>query len=152
MVLGRGDYHYRHELLSVGEVPYRDDAVADDVGLEPSVVAYGWRPGAAHRRVANRGQTSVWEFPRPKASREHPTIKPVALVAKALANSTRPGALVLDPFAGSGSTAVAAQSLGRRSALVESEPRYVDVICRRLHDTAGLEVVHAVTGEPWSEP
>jgi site-specific DNA-methyltransferase (adenine-specific) len=77
-VMGRHDYHYRHE-----------------------GILYGWKPGAAHAFTGGRSQDTVWDVPRPKRSKEHPTMKPVELIAPALENSSLPGALVLDPFLGS---------------------------------------------------
>lgn len=120
-VLGRQDYHWRHE-----------------------PILYGWKPGAAHFYApGDRSQDTVWEidqleqdtiwrYPRPKRSAEHPTMKPVELCARAIANSTRVGELVFDPFAGSGSTAVAAAQLERRSCSIELDPAYAAVIISRL--------------------
>lgn len=113
-VMGRADYHYRHEVLF-----------------------YGWKPGAAHHFVADRTQDTVWEVPRPKRSQEHPTMKPVALIARAVRNSTRPGDLVLDPFAGSGTTLIACHQEDRTARLIELDPRYADVICRRYQEHTG---------------
>jgi site-specific DNA-methyltransferase (adenine-specific) len=124
-VMGHSDFHYRHESLF-----------------------YGWAPGAAHRAPPHRDLDTVWEIPRPKRSAEHPTMKPVALVDRALANSSRPGDVVLDPFAGSGSTLIAAHGLGRRARCVELDPRYVDVICRRYQEHTGDKPVLEATGEP----
>ena len=86
-----------------------------------------------------RNRSNVWSFPgmggfgksRKKALDLHPTVKPVALVAEALLDVTAPGDIVLDPFAGSGSTLIAAQALGRRARLVEYDPVYVDRIIAR---------------------
>ena len=114
LVLGRADYHYRHE-----------------------PIYYGWTPGAAHHPVADRKQDSVWEFPRPRSSPEHPTMKPVALVARAIENSSNTGALVVDPFIGAGSTLIAAETLGRRCYGMEIEPRYVDVVVARWENFTG---------------
>lgn len=108
LVLGRGDYHYRHE-------PF----------------FYGWKPGAAHREPPDRTQDSVWECPRPRTNAEHPTMKPVPLIERAIRNSTAGGDLVLDLFGGSGTTLIAAAQTGRVAALVELDPRYADVIRRR---------------------
>ena len=119
MVLGHSDYHYKHEF-----------------------VFYGWKPGAKHVTPPDRKQTSVWEFDRPKANREHPTMKPVKLVAKAIANGTKKGALVYDPFSGSGTTLIAAEKLGRRVFGLEIDPRYADVIVRRF------EIPHPKGGTP----
>ena len=116
LVMGRADYHYKHE-----------------------PIYYGWVPGGAHLWYADRKQTTVLEFKRPTRSKEHPTMKPVALIAYCLENSTKRGDLVLDSFGGSGSTLLAAESLGRDAALIELDPRYVDVICRRWSEATGLE-------------
>lgn len=75
-------------------------------------------------------------------------MKPVELVARAIGNHTDSGDLVLDPFGGSGTTLIAANDLGRRAALIELDPRYVDVICRRYQEHTGDVPVLAATGEP----
>ncbi len=77
------------------------------------------------------------EVPRPRAAREHPTIKPVELVEICLRNSSRRRDLVLDPFAGSGSTPVACERLGRAARLLELDPAYCDVICARFERLTG---------------
>lgn len=121
LVLGRGDYHSRSE-----------------------PILYGWKPGAGHRKVADRTQDNVWEFPRPSKSEEHPTMKPVELVARALRNSTRTGELIYDPFLGSGSTLIAAEELGRRCYGLDLDPRYVDVAVRRWEAFTGKTAERAV--------
>lgn len=147
-VLGRGDYHYRHELLYVGDQPEEAQPMPAEGGEEPETIAYGWTAGGAHHRPPDRKQDTVWAVPRPMASKDHPTMKPVELVERALANSTSVGDLVLDPFGGSGTTLIAAHRLERRAALVEKGPGYADVICRRFAEHTGLPVIHAETGEP----
>lgn len=112
--LGRSDYHYRHE-----------------------VIFYGWKPGAAHHAVPDRKQDTVHEVPKPTRSADHPTMKPVALIARHIQNSTNPGDLVVDPFGGSGSTLLAAHATGREAALIELDPRYADAICRRYQQHTG---------------
>lgn len=107
-VLGRQDYHWRHEAC-----------------------LYGWLPGTAHTWAADRRQSTVLDFVKPVSSPDHPTMKPVALFAYLVGNSTHPGDIVLDIFAGSGTTALACERLGRRARLVEIEPPYCDVIRRR---------------------
>ncbi|MGZ6067055.1 MAG: DNA methyltransferase [Polyangiales bacterium] len=107
-VLGRGDYHWRHE-----------------------PILYGWKDGAAHHAVKDRTQDTVWECKRPRKNDDHPTMKPVALVERAIRNSTNKGDLVLDLFGGSGTTLIAAARCGRIARLVEIDPRYCDVIRRR---------------------
>lgn len=120
LVMGRTDYHYRHESL-----------------------IYGWVPGAAHTAPPDRTGDSVWEVPRPKQSERHPTMKPVALVTRAIENHTTRRGLILDPFAGSGTTIIAAQVTGRRAAAVEVDPHYCDVICKRFEQATGVVPVRA---------
>ena len=109
MVMGRQDYHWQHE-----------------------PVLYGWAPGESHRWYSDRKQTTVWRFDRPTANREHPTMKPINLIQYPMINSSATGDIVLDPFGGSGSTMVAATILGRVARLIEKDPRYCDVIVKRM--------------------
>jgi DNA modification methylase len=81
----------------------------------------------------------------------HPTVKPVALVADAILDCSRRQGIVLDVFAGSGTTLVAAERTGRRGYGIELDPHYCDVIVRRLAKIAGLEAIHAETGESFAE-
>jgi len=113
-VMGRQDYHWRHE-----------------------PILYGWKPGTGHTWAADRTQDTVWEIPRPKRSTEHPTMKPVELVSRAIVNSSKPGDMVLDPFGGSGSTLIACESEGRVCRMAELDPRYVDVIVERWETFTG---------------
>jgi len=106
---GRADYHQRHE-----------------------PIVYGWWTGGPHHPVTDRTQSSVWEIPRPKDSDIHPTSKPVELVTRAVLNSSDPGDIVLDPFAGSASTLVAAHRAGRIGVGCEWEPGYVAASLERL--------------------
>lgn len=102
------DYHWRHE-----------------------PIFYGWLPGAGHRSYGGRQQDTVWEIDRPQASPEHPTMKPLELVTRAIENSSQPGELVYDAFLGSGTTLIAAQRTGRRCYGCELSPAYCDVILAR---------------------
>lgn len=126
-VLGHSDYHYRHE-----------------------PIYYGWVPGAAHRATPDRQQDSVFEFPRPKRSAEHPNMKPVGLIEQHITNSTDWGALVVDPFAGSGSTLIACHGTGRRAVLIELDPQYADVICRRYQEHTGIVPVRDGQGHDFT--
>jgi DNA modification methylase len=95
-------------------------------------ILYGWKPGVERRKVEDRTETTVWEVARDAAaSYEHPTQKPVELVARALRNSTVAGEVVLDIFGGSGSALIAAARLGRKAVLIEKDPGYCDVIRQR---------------------
>lgn len=100
-------------------------------------IFFGWKPGAAHRYYGGRTQTTVWEIDRPSKSPDHPTMKPVELVDRAIANSSQVGELVLDPFLGSGTTLIAAEQLGRRCYGMEIDPVYADVIVRRWEQFTG---------------
>lgn len=124
-VMGRADYHYQHE-----------------------PIFYGWKNGAAHEWLGDRKQTTLLNFARPKRSPEHPTMKPIELVAYCLNNSAPKGGLVLDPFGGSGSTLMACEYTGRKARLIELDPRYVDVICRRWQEHTGAKPVLESTGTP----
>src|SRR5690606_154636 len=72
---------------------------------------------------------------------DHPTVKPVALVADAIRDATKPGDLVLDPFGGSGTTLIAAEVTKRRAAIIEIEPKYADVTPQRFQEQTGIEPV-----------
>lgn len=128
-VLGRSDFHARHESILFGAAP-----------VEPAVpLLYGWTPGAAHEFLGDRTLDTVWEFPRPARSIDHPTMKPVPLVGRAIELSSYEGDVVLDPFAGSGPVLVACEQLGRRARLIEIDARYCDVILRRWTALTGDE-------------
>ena len=123
MVLGHSDYHFQHE-----------------------PILYGYAPGEGHsgrgkhngtKWYGDNAQTSVLAFDRPKRSEEHPTMKPVALVASMLANSSPARGRILEPFSGSGTTIIAAEQLGRRCYAMEIDPRYVAVAIKRWEDFTG---------------
>lgn len=126
-VLGRSDFHYRHEAVLHGDVAEKD--------YEP--IMYGWAEGEAHVFYGGRRLDTVWEIPRPSASREHPTMKPVELVTRAFEYSTQRGERVYDPFAGSGTTVIAAEQLGRLCLAMELDPRYAQVIIDRWENFTG---------------
>lgn len=116
MVMGRQDYHWKHE---------------------PCL--YGWKGGAAHRWKADRKQTTVLEFDRPTRNAEHPTMKPVDLFEYLLLNNTGGGDTVLDSFSGSGTTVIACEQNGRKARAMELDPLYCDVIIRRWQEFTGKE-------------
>lgn len=139
-VLGHSDYHYRHEVIFYGWTPDGPEpgSAWDFYSDRHELLFYGWTPdGPRIYPQGDRTQDSVWEVPRPRASRQHPTMKPVELIARALKNSSAPGDVVLDPFGGSGSTMIACEALGRACRMVEIDPRFVDVICRRWQEHTG---------------
>lgn len=98
---------------------------------------YGWREGGKHFWCGARDQGDVWFVDRPKVNDLHPTMKPVELIERALGNSSRKGDLILDPFAGSGSTVMACERMARQARLIEIDPHYVDVIVRRWQGFTG---------------
>jgi DNA modification methylase len=79
----------------------------------------------------------VWQIKKPVKNDLHPTMKPVELVERAIRNSSRPGDTVLDCFAGSGTTMIAAEKSGRLARLMELDPKYVDVVVRRWQEHSG---------------
>jgi DNA modification methylase len=117
-VLGRADYQRQYE-----------------------PIWYGWRKGSRHYWCQDRAQGDVWLIPRPAASDLHPTMKPVALVERAIANSSSPGARVLDLFLGSGTTLIACERLSRRCIGMELEPLYVQVAIERWQRYTGRVAV-----------
>jgi DNA modification methylase len=108
LVLGRQDYHWRHE-----------------------PILYGWKEGAAHYFIDDRTQDTIWKYNKPKRNEEHPTMKPLELVGKAISNSSRRHESILDLFGGSGSTMIASDQLDRKSYLMELDEKFVDVIVKR---------------------
>lgn len=123
LVLGHSDYHQQHE-----DVLY---------GFKPGAGRAGRGRHAGSRWYGDNAQSTVFHVPRPTRSTDHPTTKPVALVEAMLRNSSRRGELVLDPFAGSGTTLIACERLGRRCVAVELDPAYCDVIRRRYREFVG---------------
>ncbi len=113
-VLGRSKYHRRYE-----------------------PIWYGWKDGGASSFNGRRDLDDVWEIARPRRSEEHPTMKPVELVRRAVEASSQPGDGVLDPFGGAGSTLIAAEQTGRTAYLVEIEPAFCDVIIQRYEEFTG---------------
>lgn len=118
MVLGRQDYQWKHE---------------------PCL--YGWKEGAGHNWYSDRKQTTVMEFDRPTRNGEHPTMKPLALFAYQMQNSTKAGDVVLDSFGGSGTTLIVAEQTGRKARVMELDPHYCDVIIARWEKATGREAV-----------
>lgn len=101
---------------------------------------YGWMDNGSHSWYSDRKQTSVWQFNKEKVV-GHTTPKPVALVEKAINNSSKSGDLIIDLFGGSGSTLIASEKIGRCSRLMELDPKYCDVIVKRWEDFTGKKAV-----------
>jgi DNA modification methylase len=104
-----------------------------------------------------RYRTNVWDyagvnqFGNQEDLKMHPTVKPVALIMDAIKDCTRRGHIVLDPFAGSGSTLIACEKTGRKARCIEYEPKYCDVIIRRWQKLTGKDAVHAITGKTFNQ-
>lgn len=114
LVLGRSPYQWQHE---------------------PCL--YGWKKKGKHKWYAGRKETSVWEFEKSKKNADHPTMKPIALLAYPIKNSSMTNSLVLDPFAGSGSTLIACEQTGRICYAIELDEKYCDVIVKRYIEQVG---------------
>ena len=114
LVLGRSPYQWQHE---------------------PCL--FGWKVGGKHQWDSDRKQTTIWEYDRPKSSKEHPTMKPVALMAYPIQNSCMSNCIVLDPFLGSGSTLIACEETGRICYGIELDEKFADVIVRRYIEYVG---------------
>lgn len=114
LVLGRSPYQWQHE---------------------PCL--YGWKKKGKHQWFSDRKQTTIWEYDRPKSSKDHPTMKPIQLMAYPIQNSSMRGTIVLDPFLGSGSTLIAADQTGRVCYGIELDEKFVDVIVKRYIEVTG---------------
>lgn len=114
LVLGRSPYQWQHE-----------------------PILYGWKRDGKHAWYADRKQTTVWNFAKPKHNADHPTSKPLDLLAYPIRNSTQANAIVLDTFAGSGSTLMACEQTGRVCFALELDPKYASVILRRYVEATG---------------
>lgn len=102
---------------------------------------YGWKEGSRLHPLEDRTQSDLWEIPRPIRSDEHPTMKPIELVARALVNSSNKGDNVLDLFGGSGTTLIASEETNRKCFMCELDPHYVDVIINRWENATGKKAV-----------
>jgi len=100
-------------------------------------VWYGWREGAKRHFAGGRDQSDIWRIERPSDSPLHPTMKPLALIERALENSSRPGDVVLDLFLGSGSTLIAAERTGRTCYGLELDPHYASMVLARWEAFTG---------------
>ena len=108
LVLGRSPYQWIHE---------------------PCL--FGWKQKGRHQWYSDRKQTTVWEYDKPRSSKDHPTMKPINLMSYPIKNSTMTNGIVLDPFLGSGSTLIACCETDRICRGIELDPKFVDVVVRR---------------------
>lgn len=114
LVLGRSPYQWQHE-----------------------PILFGWKKAGKHVWYSDRKQTTIWEFEKPKKNGEHPTMKPVPLIAYPIVNSSMTGCIVLDPFGGSGSTLIACEQTDRVCFTVELDEKFCDVIVKRYIELTG---------------
>ncbi len=114
LVLGRSPYQWQHE-----------------------PVLYGWKKGGKHQWYTGRKETTIWEFDKPKKNGDHPTMKPIPLLAYPIMNSSMSNTLVVDPFGGSGSTLIACEQTDRSCNTIEMDPKFCDVIVKRYIEQVG---------------
>ena len=114
LVLGRSPYQWQHE-----------------------PVLYGWKKGGKHQWYTGRKETTIWEFDKPKKNGDHPTMKPISLLAYPIMNSSMSNTLVVDPFGGSGSTLIACEQTDRSCNTIELDPKFCDVIVKRYIEQVG---------------
>jgi DNA modification methylase len=114
-------------------------------------ILYGWKEGSDHYWCGARDQGDVWFFAKPARNDLHPTMKPVALVERAIRNSSKSRDIVLDPFGGSGSTLIACDKTGRQARLLELDPKYCDVIVRRWQTWTGGTAISESDGRSFEE-
>jgi DNA modification methylase len=114
-------------------------------------ILYGWKEGSDHYWCGARDQGDVWFFDKPARNDLHPTMKPVALVERAIRNSSKSRDIVLDPFGGSGSTLIACEKTGRQARLIELDPKYVDTIIQRWQAYSGGTATLDADGRSFEE-
>ena len=100
-------------------------------------VLYGWKKGGKHQWYTGRKETTIWEFDKPKKNGDHPTMKPIPLLAYPIMNSSMSNTLVVDPFGGSGSTLIACEQTDRSCNTIELDPKFCDVIVKRYIEQVG---------------
>jgi DNA modification methylase len=116
LVLGRSPYQWQHE-----------------------PVLFGWKKKGKHQWYTGRKESTIWEFDRPKKNGDHPTMKPIPLIAYPIANSSLSNCIVLDPFGGSGSTLIACEQMERICYMIELDEKFCDVIVKRYIEHAGTD-------------
>ena len=114
LVLGRSPYQWQHE-----------------------PVLYGWKKNGKHQWYTGRKETTIWEFDKPKKNGDHPTMKPIPLLAYPIGNSSMTNSIILDPFGGSGSTLIACEQTDRICRTIELDEKFCDVIVNRYIEQAG---------------
>jgi DNA modification methylase len=139
---GMGSF-YRSAYEMVGVFKHGDAPYTNNVNLG--------RDGRSRSNLLSYPGVNTFTKGRKKSLALHPTVKPVALMADLILDSSAPGELILDPFGGSGTTLIAAERTDRVAALIEIDPLYVDVIVRRFEDATGETATLASTGQTFAE-
>lgn len=142
--LSRSKYQHQHEWMVFGntESVYKEQHEA---------ILLGKNPGDTAPWYGGRNQTDVWNFDKPTNNDLHPTMKPVALIERAINNSSRTMDIVLDAFGGSGSTLIAAEKTNRHCRMIELDEKYVDTIVKRWQEFTGRDAIHEQTGKTFNE-
>ena len=122
LVLGRSPYQWQHE-----------------------PVLFGWKKKGKHQWYTGRKESTIWEFDKPKKNGDHPTMKPIPLLAYPIMNSSMSNCLVLDPFGGSGSTLIACEQTDRIARTIELDEKFCDVIIKRYIEQVGTSDGVSVT-------
>lgn len=134
-----GNCIWKKERLVFGRSPYQWQH-------EPCL--FGWKKNGRHQWYSDRKQTTIWEFEMSKKNVDHPTMKPIPLIAYPIKNSSMTNCIVLDPFGGSGSTLIACEQMGRICRTIELDEKYCDVIVKRYIEQVGTsENVFILRGE-----
>lgn len=116
LVLGRSPYQWQHE-----------------------PILFGWKKGGKHQWYTGRKETTIWEYDKPKKNSDHPTMKPIPLLAYPIQNSSMSNCIILDPFGGSGSTLIACQQTDRICRTIELDKKFCDVIVKRYIEFVGSD-------------
>ena len=138
LTLAQNDYHWSSTII------WNKDRLVlsrKDYHTKYEPIWYGWKAGSRLCPLKDRKQSDVWDFDRPAKSEEHPTMKPVGLVARAVMNSSKKENVVLDLFGGSGTTLIACEQTNRFCCMMELDPKYVDVIIERWENFTGQKAV-----------
>ena len=151
LILGRSHYQWKHEPCLYGwkgdscryfiNARNRTTVWADGEEIEIDKMKKADMQKLLHDILDNRTPTTVIDCNKPTKDADHPTMKPVRLFGYQMANSSRPGDIILDSFGGSGTTIVAAEQLGRKARLMEYDPHYSDVIIARWEKLTGQKAV-----------
>ena len=155
-ILGRAHYQWKHEPCLYGwkgdscryfiDVRNRASVIEDNEEINIDKMKAAEMRALLHKIYEERIPTTVINCMKPNKDEDHPTMKPVRLFGYQMANSSRPGDIILDSFGGSGTTIVAAEQLGRKARLMEYDPHYSDVIIARFEKLTGQKAERIING------